>query len=486
MRWVYLLLTGCVIFSTSTFAKENDENKSNLEISIYNNNLALVKDTRTISVTEGKNEIAFEGVSMQIKPETAIFYASGLSVLEQNYNYDLLTYDNLINQSINQEVKTVIFNTENGQNVFDKAQIIGAVQGQPILKFDYGIEASFPGRLVFDKIPNNLENKPTLNAKIISNKTELKNISLAYLTTGMEWESNYVAKVSSPHKLDLTGWITINNESGIDYDNAKVQVIAGDVHQVMNNNIVQPVMLMAKSARTTNDMQNFSISPQEISGYHLYNLPFKTDIKNKQTKQISLFEKKGVDYKKEIYMMSPFYFTYNMPTEFKQQNPQLIYIIENKTEDNLGLPMPAGVIRFYENDNRENLQFIGEDRINHVAEGAEIRLDLGKYFDIFINGKINKITKLKEEKTKETEDMCYTLVRQYAYDVEITFYNSNKLEQEIVFEQDISPESKLEKSNISGQFKDADSYLWKVNIPKQSEQTLSFRIIVPNVSKSCR
>ena len=127
--------------------------KSDLEISIYNNNLALVKDRRTVDLKQGINDIAFEGVATQIKPETALLDAPGIKVLEQNYDYDLLTANNIIDKSVGQTVKTVVSNPTTGQNIYDSAEIVSAVYGQPLLKFNYGIETHFPGRLVFEKLP---------------------------------------------------------------------------------------------------------------------------------------------------------------------------------------------------------------------------------------------------------------------------------------------------------------------------------------------
>ena len=217
-RWTLLL--GMTFFPLMAQAAEItvDETKTqNLEISIYNDNLALVKDVRRVNLNQGENALAFENVATQIKPESALIVGDGISVLEQNYDYDLLTTENIINGLVGQQVKTVIENPTTGENIFNQAKIISANYGAPVLEFSYGIETRFPGRIVFEKLPENLRGKPTLSAKIISASAGLKDLSLAYLTNDISWKTNYVAKVIDQNKLDLTGWVTINNQSGVDY-----------------------------------------------------------------------------------------------------------------------------------------------------------------------------------------------------------------------------------------------------------------------------
>lgn len=492
MRLATWLLMGCMGLSSAVCAAENvvgEDKKNDLEISIYNNNLALVKEERNVNLKQGINDIAFEGVASQIKPETALLDAPGIKVLEQNYDYDLLTANNIIDKSVGEKVKTVMVNPANGENIFDNAEIISAAYGQPLLKFSYGIETQFPGRLVFEKLPASLRSEPTLVAKIDSSETADKNISLAYLTNGINWKTNYVAKVVSAEKLNLTGWVTINNESGADYNNAKVQLIAGDVNQVAAADGVRPLMVMAKSARVMNDyaaVESALVAPESLSGYHLYNLPLKTDIKDKQTKQISLLEKNDVAYKKEANMRSPLYFNYNSPAEFKQVHPDMIYVLKNEDSSNLGLPLPSGIMRFYENDKDGNMQFIGENTISHVAKGEEMRLNLGSYFNVFANGKVAKVTKLSENKTQEPGDACATLTTEYAYDAEVTFNNANVFAQEVVFEQNINPDAKVENESVKGSLKDAGTYVWNVSVPAEGKQTLTFRVVAPYKNRSCR
>ena len=488
MRLSVLLLAGVVSFSATIWSSDlaaSENQKKDLEISIYNNNLALVKETRNVNLKQGINEVAFEGVASSLKPETALLSAENIKVLEQNYDYDLLTYNNMIDKMVGQKVKTVMQNPKTGENIYDEAEIISATYGQPVLKFSYGIDSNFPGRVVFDSLPSGLRGKPTLMAKIESQNAENKDISLAYLTNGIGWKTNYVANVVSDDKLNLTGWVTINNESGIDYEDAKVQLIAGDVNQVTTNRVVRP-MLRAKAAGVMNDAvaESASVMPESISGYHLYNLPLKTDIKDKQTKQVSLLEKENVSYVKEAYFASPLYFNYNSKAEFKQMHPDMIYVLKNDDNSNLGLPLPAGIIRFYEDDSEGSTQFVGENSISHVAKGEEMRLNLGKYFNIFADGKVTKVEKVSEN--KEQDGACHWLTTTYAYEAEVVFRNAEKQAAEVVFSQNIAVDAKVNNENIKGEAKNSGTYVWKINVPAEGEQKLTFKITAPYKSRSCR
>ncbi len=491
MRFASLLMMGVLSFSSAAMAAEKvvgDNDKLSLDISVYNRSLALVKDVRKVSLISGENDIAFEGVAANIKPETAILFGEGLKVLEQNYDYDLLNAENLAAKSVGETVKTVIVNPENGENVFDTAEILSAGYGRPVLKFKYGVDADFPGRLVFEKIPAGLRNKPTLVAKVISDKAATKDISLAYLTNGISWKTNYVVNVVDESKLNMTGWVTINNESGIDYNNAKVQLIAGDVNEVREVMRGRPMMLQSKSfnAVVNDEALADGASEEELGGYHLYNLPNKTTIKDKQTKQISLIEKNGVKYKKEAKISSQLYFNPGSRAKFEQVHPDMYYIINNKEEDNLGFQLPAGIIRFYEKDEGGNLQFIGENSINHVAKDETMRLRLGNFVNIFATGKINNIEKVSETGPVQDGTRCKKTEKKYLYKAEVSITNSGKNAQEVVYTQNMPSGGLITTfAPHKGTQQQFGVYEWRVNVPAGGTEVITFSVTAPHVDRVC-
>lgn len=458
------------MFAASCNAKADEINvgaKDNVEtaISIYNNNLALIKDTRLVDLKIGVSELAFEGVASEIKPETAMLEGENISVIEQNYEYDLLTGANLLEQSIGENVKTVVMNPASGKLMFDKAEILNSSYGNPVLKFSYGIETNFPGRIVYEKVPENLRVKPTLVVKLDNKVAGSKNLELDYLTNGLSWKADYVALVENNEELKLNGWVTLNNTSGSDYKEAKIQLIAGDVKQI--DNFVRPVprMMMAKGAANMDmaEVAPAGMSAQNFSEYYLYNLPVQTTLLNKQSKQVSLMSKDKVTYERQYVLQSPLYIGMNNnENEFEKQNPDLAYKIANNEETGLGLPLPEGDIRFYENDADGNLQFIGASTFEQLAKGEDAELKIGKAFDVSAKGKVV----VAKELSKDV----------YEAEAEVEFNNAKNENVKVKFEQGFNGNLEILEENVKSEGLRAGVRTWMVEIPKNGSFVLKFKV----------
>ncbi|MBP5215347.1 MAG: DUF4139 domain-containing protein [Alphaproteobacteria bacterium] len=482
--FISLLLAGSMIAGTVQAEPLLLPSKGNsLSLSIYNQNLALVKDIRTAAVKSGENEIIFDGVAQQIEAETAIIYGEGIRVKEQNYSYNLMSYNNLIEQYIGKEVSALRVNPKNGENIIENATLIGSANGQPILRFKYGIDSQFSGRIIFPQIPAGMSNKPTLAAKITSEQSGNKNLHLAYLTEGLSWKTDYVANVRNRDKLDLTGWVTITNNSGIDYEQAKIQLIAGKV------NAARPVMargMMMKAAAFSMDLQSNGvdeITPESINSYELYTLPNITTINDKQTKQLALIERNGVSYVKEFNLQAPFYFGNYASREFEKHHPNITYVIENTAAANLGISLPTGIMRFYENDSNGNLQFIGSAHINNTAKEDTLRLNLGEAFNISVSGKIKQVKSndIKHEKISK----CLVTKVVKTYDVEITVNNAENENNVVVISQDFPQDYKITSESVKSELKNATTRKWKVKVAPNSKQTLTYSVDITESSKTC-
>ena len=459
-------------------------NDNSLSLSIYNQNLALVKDIRSATLQNGNNDVIFDGVASKIQAETAIIYGDGIRVGEQNYSYNLMSYENFINQSIGQEVSTVQFNPENGENIYDKARLIGYANGKPILRFNYGIESDFPGRVVFENVPAGMSNKPTLEAKLEVKQGGNKNLYLAYLTSGLSWKTDYVANVKSDDKLDLTGWVTITNNSGIDYERAKIQLIAGDVNIARSS---APRMFMAKAMAFNaikEDALVGGVEQENINSYELYTLPNITTIKDHQNKQIALIERNDVLYKKEFHLSSPLYFNeYNGNSEFEKLHPAIIYVIENTTDSNLGISLPTGIIRFYENDKNSNLQFIGSNHIANTAKEDTLRLNLGEAFNISLSGKIT--TAQTQEISRRPEKNCVVVKTLKSFDAEITVNNAEDTKNTVIIEQNFPSDYTITKESIKSESKNATTRIWKIETDKNAKETLKYSVDVTFSNRHC-
>lgn len=464
------LLLSCVVAFVSCNANAeqivlDDGNKTDLEISVYQN-MALVKDARNIYLPAGVSELAFSGVAEKMKPESAILLAEKVNVLEQNYDYDLITQQNLVQRYVGKKVKTAVENQKTGETMFSEAVIVSQNYGAPVLKFAYGIDPNFAGRIIFPEVPDDLRAKPTLAAKVNNKDAAKKDIYLMYLTGGLSWDTNYVATVLSDDKLSLKGWVTVNNVSGIDYKNAKINFVAGDVNAVVSN--ARPMMkamrmnaMMADGAME--ESADFGMpSEQSIAGYHLYNIPFRVDLDDNQTKQLSLLGADDIAYRKELTLTSPLYFSYGSNSNFEKASPNQTYIIKNSEESNLGIPLPAGTVRFYQKDNAESLQFIGENRISHTAKNEELKMNLGRAFDVFANGAIVANRKISD--------------KVYEFDAKIKFTNSGDKAADLVFTQNFPTEFKILKENEKGEEKDIRTYKWKLELPADGTKELEFSV----------
>ena len=481
-----LLLAGTFLASVPANAEQIllKNNNSKLTLSIYNQNLALVKDIRPADIKAGMSEVIFDGVAQQIQPETAMLYGQDIKVLEQNYSYNVISYENMLNQSVGQEVNTMRQNPQTGENIFEKAVLIGAAYGQPVLKFPYGIETNFNGRIVFNQIPSGVSDKPTLTAKINNKKAGSKNLFLAYLTGGLSWRTDYVATIADKNKLDLTGWVTINNNSGVDYNDAKIQLIAGDVNVVRP--VVQPRLLMAKMSMAAMDngvetAAMGSVAPEQISNYELYTLPAITTIKDKQTKQVGLIEKSGVNYVKEFNFRSPLYFGGSY--EFEKQHPSITYVLENVQKSNLGISLPAGTMRFYENDKNGNLQFIGSTDIANTAKEETLRLNLGEAFNLTLKGKVAKVS--EKEVERKPQKQCYNVKLLKTYTAETTVSNADTAENSVIISQNLPDNYKIVKESLKGAVKNAQTRQWTVKVPANGKTTLSYTVEISQTTRVC-
>ena len=198
-------LAGTAAAETKGIILDNADN-SQVAVSIYNNDLAFVRDSRTAELAAGRNSVAFKGVAEKIMPETAMLVGNGIKVIEQNYNYNLLTPVNIINESVGKTVKTALYNEKTGTTSFDEAKILDSNYGNPILQFSYGIETHFPGRLIFDSLPENLTSRPTMTAELDARAAGNNKLELAYLTRGISWKADYVAEITGEDNLNLNGW----------------------------------------------------------------------------------------------------------------------------------------------------------------------------------------------------------------------------------------------------------------------------------------
>ena len=456
MQKTWLLMTVCSLLAFNANALET-------EITIYNQDLALIKKSQTFSLKSGANDIVFDEVAQQLKPESVFIYGDNIRVLEQNYDYAGINYATLLNANIGKTVKTVRQNPDNGENIFENAVLVAADGGMPVLKFDYGIETNFPGRVLFDTIPPELNSTPVLMAKIETAVAGAKDLNLAYLATGFSWEANYVASVNDDKTLSLLGRAALSNDSGSGYDSVKVNLVAGDVNTVRR--FMQPRAMKAMGANVmlaANVMDTAApviADPVTMDSYYIYKIPGTTTLKNGQMKQVSFLNAPKVQYEKEGVLNSSIYFN-TSKAYYKDVHPSVYYRFVNRKEDGLGMPLPQGKISFYAPDDGGTLQFIGENMIGNKAEGQKISLQLGKFFDVYGEGKITELNKTDTHKYKKQKDDCPTVADTYRYKVLYTVVNKGKKEVDIVLKQPLNGQTKIVKESLQGKAGDGNIHEW--------------------------
>src|ERR1700683_300180 len=361
-----------------------------LSVTIYNNDLALVQDRRDIEVKDGRQRLEFQDVSAEIRPETVSLSAADIAIVEQNFDFDLLTPAKLMEKAVGQEVTIVRVNPATGVETREQAQVL-ATNGGVVLKIGQRIEVlrddGLPVRVIFNKVPDNLRARPTLSVSIIGTHAGARRATLSYLTPGLGWKADYVALYNeSDGKIDVQGWVTLTNSSGTTYDNAQTLLVAGspNLGGGQSNNFRAPVR-----RQTLQQPGTESGSRERLGDFYLYPLAERTTIANLQTKQVSFLDVHSVPAEHGYEFRNRWLGTAETP-----QSAQSIYSFSSSAHAGLGDQLPAGILRFYMKDKHGAPQFIGESRIDHTPMGSTLSLATGEAFDVKVHAIVDKRTRL--------------------------------------------------------------------------------------------
>ncbi|MEA3546204.1 MAG: DUF4139 domain-containing protein [Thermodesulfobacteriota bacterium] len=466
--FVVLLLVSPVGATLEEKVTSLDDQKS-ISVTIYNQNLALVKDLRAIRLPTGESSLAFREVSARIRPETALLKSSGLSVIEQNFEFDLLTPQALLKKYVGKEVAVVRVHPTTGEESRELARVLSVNDGVVLRVADH-IEMGIPGRLVFPDIPGNLRDRPTLVLHVNSPTDGLQDVELSYLTGGLNWQADYVAELNATDDgLDINGWVTLTNRSGTTYPDARLQLVAGDVHQAPPEQR-QPARYQQKAAAVMMAEMNDSMAEESMFEYHLYSLSRPTTIKDNQTKQVALLQASRIPCKKEFVLRGSDYYYSSRYDEIEKKIKIGVFVeVKNSRENNLGLPMPKGVIRVYKKDSKDSLQFIGEDRIDHTPENETIRLKLGDAFDVTADKKQTDFKKISGFSRYH-----------YVYDssFQIDLKNAKKEAITVKVVEPIPGDWEMSQESHKHEKPASHRAVWYVPIPAQGKATLTYTVRV--------
>lgn len=472
---VYLLLVS--MFGTATAVSEEltstDAERTGLNVTIYNSNIALIKDRRDLQVPLGVSTVAIKDVSANILPQTAILTAEHLRVIEQNFEYDLLNEQALLTKFVGKKVSVVTENPINGETVKSDAVILSNNQGV-MLKMTDGIRRLTPQmQIIYDHLPENLRDKPTLTLTVDNRSGESQPIELTYLSEQLSWKADYVAELETADKLNLKGWVTLTNHSGTDYPDTQLQLVAGEVNRLQPGRpeLMAMDMTMQKRQASVSHLQQ-----EPLFEYHLYTLAQPTTIKNKQKKQVSLLEAQGVPYKKHLMVYGGGTYGWHkwrgdLPYQKLPVTVKLSF--ENKAKNTLGLPMPAGVIRTYQKDQQGRSQFIGEDSINHTPENEQIELVLGEAFDITARHRQTDFQQYEAEKQNAVSSVRQQVTRA---SYEVVLQNAKSEAVRVAYLENFMGQWSIDEQSLNSEKLDSKTNRWFVNIPAKGETKLTYTV----------
>jgi hypothetical protein len=442
------------------------DDQTGVALTIYNVNLGLVKDQRRIKLFKGIGDLRFMDVASQIMPTSvhikSLVNPDSLLVLEQNYEYDLLSPQKLLDKYVGKEVKLFTKNPYTERDEFVTATLLSN-NGQPVFKIGDEITFGHPGRIIFPGVPENLNAKPTLVWMLENNLPSMQTIEASYLTNGINWRSDYVVTLNDKDdKADLSGWVTIDNHSGAMYRNAKLKLVAGDVNRVKDAYEYKQKMsrVAGMAAKSAPEPQ---FKEEAFFEYHIYTLQREATIKDNQTKQISLVTADDIPVRKELLYHGANYYYYNRHGEAVTDQKIGVFVeIRNKKENNLGIPLPKGTVRVYKRDSEGSLQFVGEDSIDHTPKDEKIRIKLGDAFDV--------VGSRKQTDWKKVASDTYEAA------FEISLRNHKKEDVVVKVVEPVPGDWKMLSSSHEYRKSEAFTAEFAIPVPKDKEVKLTYRV----------
>jgi hypothetical protein len=430
--------------------------KKEVAITVYNNNQALVKEIREMVLQQGTAEIKFQDVAASIDPTSVHFKSltapNAVTILEQNYEYDLVSSDKILEKYIDQEIK--VFTEKEGPFI---GTLLSSSGGNIILKLKEGnlkiIQSSAIVNIDFPQLPQGLITRPTLVWLIDNSEKKPQQTEVSYLTGNISWHAEYVAvSKNDDSELELNSWVSIENNSGTDYEKATLKLIAGDVHLAEEP---RPLFRMKDSGMMAMESAAPQFEEKSFFEYHLYKLTRKATIKNNQIKQISLFPTAQTKVSK-IYLYNGAQFG---------QDVRTILEFKNSQTTGLGIPLPKGKVRVYKEDEADKtLEFIGEDFIDHTPKDEQVKIFLGNAFDI------------KGERIQKTVKQINDHSREEIYEIKVRNHKQAAVKVTVV--EKFWGDWKIKQQTHQFQKKDASTVEFVVDVATDGETIIEYTVLL--------
>jgi hypothetical protein len=462
------LLALLVLFASSAMPADaaqpltvTREAQRDLMVTIYNGNLGLVKDVRETRLPAGTSEIHFADVAAQIDPTTVHLRSLApnamLRILEQNYEYDLVSSSKLLEKYVGKMVRLY---TSDG--TYHDAKLL-ATQG-PVFEINGQIHLGHHGRLVLPSLPENLVSKPTLVWLLRNALSASQQMEASYLTGGVTWRSDYVLVLdAADRRADVTGWVTVDNKSGATYADAALKLVAGDVNRARDPR--REVRALEVAARAASAQATHDFAAEGLFEYHLYTLDGRTTIKDNQVKQLTLLAASDVPVRKElVYYGAAEYYRTSYGAPMSNQKVAVLLEVENRREHRLGVPLPRGKVRVYKADRSGSREFIGEDWIDHTPRDERVKVRLGNAFDV-----------VGERTQKEWRKLGGNL---YEVEWEIVLRNHKSEDQTVTVIEPVPGDWQVLHSTHPYDKIESHTLRYRIPVPKDASAKLVYRVRV--------
>ncbi|MFI5315850.1 MAG: DUF4139 domain-containing protein [Myxococcota bacterium] len=460
-----LALSGRADEAAPARARSTPGDRAELGLTVYSGGFGLIREARTLPLAKGRTELEFAGVAATIQPETVQIHAlgsGGLRVLEQNYRYDLLSPEKLLEKYVGKNVRVLRWSESKGRDEERDATVLSA-GAPPILRVGDEISWGFPGRISFPEIPKNLIAHPSL-VWLLESGGERPKVEVSYLAQNLGWKADYVLVVDAADAAgDFNGWVTIDNKSGAAYENAKLQLVAGDVHRVLPELYADSLAKRRMSTMAEAGAPQFR--EEGLFEYHLYTLERPATLLENEQKQIALLEASGVKLEKRLVLRGEPQW-YRSPIGDSPTPGKVAVSLEfqNKASDQLGMPLPKGIIRVYKRDSAGGRQFLGEDQIDHTPKDERVRVRVGDAFDV----------------VGERRQMDYKVLgscrSESGWQIDLRNHKDAKVDVDVI--EPASGDWEIVSSSQKATKEDANTFSFRVPVPANGSARVEYRVRV--------
>lgn len=474
-RWKWRGVAACWLLAATPFAaaqqtgaraRSTAKERTSLGITLYNSNFALIRETRRVDLPAGTVRLNFEDVPATIEPSTVYLGpVRGVDVLDQSYEYDLLNPQRLMEKYVGKQVTLVLHAERNGSSYDKDLKATLLSTNGPVWKIGNEIVTGIhPAGIHFPELPGELHSRPTLVWHLKDASAGERTLAVSYLASRMTWHADYVLNLARDEKeASLEGWVTLENNSGTSFDDARLSLVAGQVHRVTAPG-PRPMPMMARAQSVLAGGVASQFQEQAAGEYHLYTLKRPVSLRNQEAKQIRLLSAASVPVK-TTYVLE------GNPNVYRVLLPQparpgvkVFLSFRNDTAAGLGEPLPAGVVRVYEPDRQGNPILLGEDTTRHTPKDETVRLDVGNAFDIVAKRRQTDFRKISN--------------RVYESAFEITLRNHKSVPVTVEVRARVNGSWEVLRSSVPAKKLNAFTLGFDVPVPANGETKLMYRVRV--------